>query len=529
MDTSDNILKGDKTTTKDHSEWVSTETVMISADTKFEGYRLRNFYIAVTFQQFAWITFHFTMIYFFTFQLKSIVMVGVFLGFANFMAFLLDIPLGIIQKYFSAKKLFFIATISQLIAVGIFLNFIYNVIGISLEWSVWIVNGVLNIETVTKISNWFFGSAFNWVLLMIATLCYGLTKELNDVTTFCYVLTNANPSEYSKILSRNNILSWLGGMSGLLLSWIVLGISPTFAVFSLGIIIAWLSYFTLRFFDNATESIDIKDIKNFTISIKKINTENIREYIVETISSTELEKVIGKIKNYIFIKPAQKEQKIPWHEILVKTKIELGIIRKILLKKPHYLSIYWTLSMILVFGFWDTFAASFLVSFLDDLKPGWSYTLLGIIAIPAFWLQEVWGNIATKLGTLMVGGIWLTLSGISLICMGIFAGDGMNIYIILTCALINSVWYAAGMSLGQSKFLEEYNIIYAKTLGLNEIDGNASAAPMKILQNFANVIWLVFWGVLLSILSYRWFFILFGCIILGVLYWSISRKDEIQV
>ena len=106
---------------------------MISADTKFEGYRLRNFYIAVTFQQFAWITFHFTMIYFFTFQLKSIVMVGVFLGFANFMAFLLDIPLGIIQKYFSAKKLFFMATISQLIAVGIFLNFIYNVIGISLE------------------------------------------------------------------------------------------------------------------------------------------------------------------------------------------------------------------------------------------------------------------------------------------------------------------------------------------------------------------------------------------------------------
>ena len=42
---------------------------------------------------------------------------------------------------------------------------------------------------------------------MVATLCYGLTKELNDVTTFCYILTNANPSEYSKILSRNNILS----------------------------------------------------------------------------------------------------------------------------------------------------------------------------------------------------------------------------------------------------------------------------------------------------------------------------------
>lgn len=529
MDTSDNILEGDLATTEDHSEWISSETVMISADTRFEGYRLRNFYIAVTLQQFAWITFHFTMIYFFTFQLKSIVMVGIFLGFANFIAFLLDIPLGIIQKYFSAKKLFFIATISQMIAVGIFLNFIYNVIGISLEWSVWVVTDAINIETVTKVSNWFFGNAFNWLLLMVATLCYGLTKELNDVTTFCYILTNANPSEYSKILSRNNILSWLGGMSGLLLSWIVLGVSPTFAVFSLGIIISWLSYFTLRFFDNASESIDIEDIKNFTISMRKINAENIREYVVDTISTSELEKVVGKIKNYIFIKPALKEKWIPWREILVKTKTEFGIIVHILMKKPLYLSIYWTLSMILIFGFWDTFAASFLVSFLDDLRPGWSYALLGIIAIPAFWLQEVWGNIATKLGTLAVGNIWLTLSGISLICMGIFARDGTSMYIILVCALVNSIWYAAGMSLGQSKFLEEYNIIYAKTLGLNEIDGNASAAPMKILQNFANVIWLIFWWVLLSLLSYRGFFILFGCIMLGVLYWSISKKNEIRI
>ncbi len=53
--------------------------VMISVASSLEGYKLRNFYIAVAFQQFAWITFHFTMIFFFTFQLKSIVMVGVFL------------------------------------------------------------------------------------------------------------------------------------------------------------------------------------------------------------------------------------------------------------------------------------------------------------------------------------------------------------------------------------------------------------------------------------------------------------------
>ena len=42
--------------------------------------------------------------------------------------------------------------------------------------------------------------------------------------------------------------------------------------------------------------------------MRKINTENIREYVVDTISTSELEKVVGKIKNYIFIKPALKEK-----------------------------------------------------------------------------------------------------------------------------------------------------------------------------------------------------------------------------
>ena len=48
------------------------------------------------------------------------------------------------------------------------------------------------------------------------------------------------------------------------------------------------------------------------------------------------------------------------------------------------------------------------------------------------------------------------------------------------------------MALGQNQFLDNYNKIYADTMKLQEIDSNASAGPMKILQNAANVIGLVF-------------------------------------
>jgi len=44
------------------------------------------------------------------------------------------------------------------------------------------------------------------------------------------------------------------------------------------------------------------------------------------------------------------------------------------------------------------------------------------------------------------------------------------------------------MSLSVANFLESYNVAHADRKGLSQIDANASAAPMKILQNLANVI-----------------------------------------
>lgn len=76
--------------------------------------------------------------------------------------------------------------------------------------------------------------------------------------------------------------------------------------------------------------------------------------------------------------------------------------------------------------------------------------------------------------------------------MGIASVADFPTWSILSLALINSIGYACGMSLGQNGFLESYNQIYAEQMNLQEIDANASAGPMKILQNLANVIGLVF-------------------------------------
>lgn len=64
------------------------------------------------------------------------------------------------------------------------------------------------------------------------------------------------------------------------------------------------------------------------------------------------------------------------------------------------------------------------------------------------------------------------------------------------------------MAIGQNEFLRLYNEIYAEKQKLKEVDANASAGPMKLLQNFANVIGLAGGGMLLAF-GFSFFFFVF--------------------
>jgi hypothetical protein len=58
----------------------AVHTAIISAATSLDGYRRTNLYWTNLLLGFTWMLFHFTVVFFFTFQLKSLAMVGIFLG-----------------------------------------------------------------------------------------------------------------------------------------------------------------------------------------------------------------------------------------------------------------------------------------------------------------------------------------------------------------------------------------------------------------------------------------------------------------
>lgn len=267
-----------------------------------------------------------------------------FLGVANLIAFFLDIPVGILQRYYSTKKLFIIAAIAQLIATGIFFSFIYNFFAVVGDVSRMVIP-----DGSESVLGWFFGHSLNWILIIIASLCYGLAKEMNDISTYGYILSHASPSEYGKILARNNITYGLGSLVGLVLSGVILSVNPTFAVMALAVVIVGFLAFTSRFFDNATTSIEAQDIVSFTVAVRRMNTENVGEYLTQKIQAVDLPKIIENAK-YIFLKPPKKEEKkIVWTELAIESKKTAHTIYQIMTGLPIHLILYWTMSLILIF------------------------------------------------------------------------------------------------------------------------------------------------------------------------------------
>ena len=88
--------------------------------------------------------------------------------------------------------------------------------------------------------------------------------------------------------------------------------------------------FTIKYFDTSLDAVNIADITHFKVSVQRWNTENVKEYIVDTIKKTDIEKVIKNAK-YLMLKPKQNlvGQKITWFEVIENSKKEFKIIWEI--------------------------------------------------------------------------------------------------------------------------------------------------------------------------------------------------------
>ncbi|NCP77007.1 MFS transporter [bacterium] len=304
----------------------------------------------------------------------------------------------------------------------------------------------------------------------------------------------------------------MGALTGLVLSGVILSFNIIIAVLILVFFIALFITFTVIYFDNskATINFNINDIKKLKIISPKETIESVKQYTISQVQKTDFLEAAKGMK-LIFLKPMQMKLKIDWKEVITTTKEDIRSFFEVLGKAPFNKKLMAMSTIIILFGFWDTFVVTFLVDFLNKIiaddsqnilvrtKLFTGYVFIAVLAIPAFGAQIPLIGLSKKIGTFSVIFAGVIISGISMFLFGIFNG----FFIILMLGLANSIGYAAAMPLAQGEFSDSYNQVYAEKRKLTEIDSNASSAPLKMILNLANVIGLIIGGLLIAIVGFN--------------------------
>lgn len=480
---------------------------------------LKNFFNVIGVYWALWIIFHLTSVFFFGFIVGSPLLVGIFLGIGNIWSMLIDVPLSTIQRHVSSKTMLSVANAMMLVAAIFFLYLVYSSFDAGFKLS----------GTILEITKNFFTNGVNILLLFIIGILYGTVKEIYDIVTLSYLLSHADPSEYDKVLSKNNIYFGIWTVAGVLLSIPVLWFqtqSVQMILFLLIFLIALSWIFIQYYFDNSQEVFDLNKVKNLHILEEVKDLEKTSQtYIQKNISTLDFEQA-KQWAQYLILRPKELAAQVDWSDMWQKIKQEYRMIYMLVLSKHSFVPmLLWTTWGILLFGCWDNVATTFFVNFLDGSLQNVSWVksiiqsgfiLIGIIAIPAYVLQGFWIKQAEKFGKFNIIVVWLFFSWISLFLLALFGRmeNLAGLMLVVCMGLLNSAWYAAGYPMSQAIFADEYSRAYAKANNTTVINADAAAAPLKILNNFANAVGLIFWWALITFSGFTGMFIIYGSLLI---------------
>lgn len=496
--------------------------------------KIKNLYNVWVFIGFTWILFHFTIVFFFWLLLESILLVWLFLWIWNLVALILDIPIWALQKYIKPKTFLSIWFIMMIIVSGIFIKFVYfyGISDLLPWWNSWLE------KTVSFLWE-FLNSTFNILLLILSAVLYWVIKESFDVTIISYIFNNSTPSEYASILSKYNIYNWWWAMLWLIFSWIFLAINIKIAVIIFIFILIWILLIVFKYFDNEVETINLDKIRKIKLDVLKNDLLSKKEEIIWQINTKKLIE-LSRSSRVILLKPIEIKNKIDFKDIYESSLKGFDNLYIILTRNPRNIFILWFIALIMLYWFWDSFVATYLIDFFKKViwinsdeyvikQTRWLitwYVLLWVLVIPAFLFQWFFINKSKKYWVFKVIMFWNILSAISLI----FFWFVDNIILVMTFWILNSLWYAATMPLAQAFFSWLYNQEYAKKFNLKEIDTTIAAAPLKILINAANVIWIIMWALIVKIFWFNFFFIIFWLLILSFFIFSyIKMRKELII
>lgn len=450
-----------------------------------------HFYLTAMMWVAAYTLFAYSVVIFLNETVQSTFLVGIFLGMGSLMAVLLDVPFGYAQKVISPRWLLATSILGMMTTVTIFL----------LAYS-------------------------NISLVFVAALLYGLSHDLYDVTMLSYIFNSSLPAQYGQNISLKNVAEALGILFGLIFSGALLFFGSMVAQLALmGILLVSL-IIVLAIFDRDKAAELPKDradaLSTVTHTAQELTAGSVRGLKTSAISIIDvtqkgLESVKQSLdKGKIILKPLQPGKDSTMSKIWEEIRESFRGIATIFTGEKLNIPLLWSMVVLLLFSFWDTFVITFQPLFLSKFLVSADVpsfisggVIMAVFILPLFGLLVPFSKWADTYGRqkFIIGG--LIISGVSLF----FFGQVDNIWVLALLGMSNSVGYAAVMPSVQAMFAEKLNEHIAFSMGKTEIDSNTGAAPLKMLLNVGNVVGQMAGGTLIAIFGFNIFFMFFGGIL----------------
>ncbi len=474
-----------------------------------------HFYLLIAWWASLYTVMNISIVLFLQYALKSIALAGAALAVWSCFALLFDWVFSYIQKVFSTRTLFLSSIVWMMFSIILFM------LGV------------------------------NIALVFIATIFFRISFDLCDITAVSSILSKSLPAEYGQNLSYKQLAQWLWMISWLVISAILFKASyliestaktgadfinvensfiTTLFMMKVSILILLIVLFCFAFllFDKNILHLS-KD--NILYSFQKLEADtidNLKHKYTEIVKNVR-EKISKP--NQITLK--SNKSKLNTKELLWELTWAIKTSISFFTKRPLNLGLVWSITVMSIFSYWDTFLMTFLPIFFTEVlqtqqwflkwMPG--SLLLLIFILPVLWLLPIVAKKADKMGrsTFMIFGMILTAFS----CLVIGMISKSNFTIIFLAGFGISFGYLFAMSSAKANTAAKISEFLAVENDKKEIDSHSSAWPMSLIDNVGNIIWPLVGGIMIYLFGFQGFLLIFAVFLIIIIISTMKRYNKI--
>lgn len=408
------------------------------------------------------------------------------------------------------------------------------------------------------VSVFLFFFSFHWAFAFLAAIFFSISYDLCDITATSYILEKSLPAEYGQNLSYKQLAQGVGMIVGFIISSILIAasyfigdtatsviqttaglinVTPQMQDFIsalllmkifLALLLLGLLFFTFLLFDRSVQ-ID----KNLIVSsFQKLESDTfggLKQQAIKVVKN--IPGILHRETNQIELQSTENKQSFDFKKVFGEIKTSALDILLIFKKRPPNTSLLWTMGVLGIFSYWDTFLGTFLAIFLTEVlraQSGWMHNIPGSLAMLALILPVLvflptvakWGD---KYGNFYFIALGLLLTTIGCFILGIVGHS--SLFLVLIAGYCISFGYLFAMSPVKALMASKTNEFLAVEKQLSSIDTNASAAPMMLINNTGNIIGPLLGSGMIALFGFRGFFFLFA-LFLGFIFFITLKKVE---